>query len=498
MNPIGNAIGPLTLWTFDGKSFDMSNYAARRGTLLVILSSRSPATVEVVDTIARIAEKYRRKEILFVGLIPNDAEATDEWRAFYQRHDLRFPSYRDPGGKIAKRLHARVTPEAFLLDAQGVLVYRGGFHGDGAAEDLDATLAAFLRGEPIPKKTSRATGTPIQAEGTPADATDPTVPIAFSSEVIFEKIAWAPDHHCATLAEAPNGDLLCVWYGGPFECHDDEALYIARRKQGECAWSVPEKLVTGTFLHPPGNAVVFRLSPTRVAVAWDRMDEPRPIRSGRWGAGQLMIRYSDDSGVTWSEDTELRGLGGGLRNVPITLTTGELMLPVSGGKPAFLMTSNAGATWSRSGEIDKGGQPTVIERNDGSLLALLRNQPCILQSESRDRGRTWSPATPSALRCPGAGVAMYRLRNGHLVVVFNDSATERTPLSIALSVDEGATWKTPLELEPNPGEYSYPCVIKTSDDRIHVCYSFLRRTIKHVAMTEEWMHALASPEDRLG
>ena len=53
-------------------------------------------------------------------------------------------------------------------------------------------------------------------------------------------------------------------------------------------------------------------------------------------------------------------------------------------------------------------------------------------------------------------------------VVFNDSQTQRTPLSVARSLDEGRTWETPLHLESNPGEYSYPCVIQTGDGKIHV------------------------------
>jgi len=54
---------------------------------------------------------------------------------------------------------------------------------------------------------------------------------------------------------------------------------------------------------------------------------------------------------------------------------------------------------------------------------------------------------------------------GHLVLVFNDSEADRTPLSISRSLDEGRTWETPLKLESNPGEYSYPCVIQTTDSR---------------------------------
>ena len=82
---------------------------------------------------------------------------------------------------------------------------------------------------------------------------------------------------------------------------------------------------------------------------------------------------------------------------------------------------------------------------------------------------------------------MTRLADGNLVLVFNDSDSKRTPLSVARSLDEGRTWETPLHLESNPGEYAYPCVIQTSDGRIHVSYTFRRYAIKHVEFNEDWL-----------
>ena len=144
---------------------------------------------------------------------------------------------------------------------------------------------------------------------------------------------------------------------------------------------------------------------------------------------------------------------------------------------SFAGSRNHGQTWEHLGAVVTGGsQPTVVERADGSLLTLLRKGPRILQTESRDRGRTWSKRIATELKNPDAGIAMTRLRNGHLVLVFNDSETARTPLSIARSLDEGRTWLPPLALESNPGEYSYPCVIQASDGRIHITYTFRRYT----------------------
>jgi predicted neuraminidase len=88
---------------------------------------------------------------------------------------------------------------------------------------------------------------------------------------------------------------------------------------------------------------------------------------------------------------------------------------------------------------------------------------------------------------------MTKLANGHLVLVFNDSQTSRTPLSICRSLDEGRTWEKPLNLETNPGEYSYPCIIQSSDGKIQITYTYRRYAIKHVELNEEWLVHLQRP-----
>ncbi|MCL4219497.1 MAG: glycoside hydrolase, partial [Candidatus Hydrogenedentes bacterium] len=95
--------------------------------------------------------------------------------------------------------------------------------------------------------------------------------------------------------------------------------------------------------------------------------------------------------------------------------------------------------------------------------------------------------------CPGSGIAMTRLASGRIVLVYNDSVDERSPLSVAWSTDEGATWAEPLKLEANPGEYSYPCVTQSEDGKIHATYTFRRSSIKHVEFNEDWMDHLKRP-----
>jgi hypothetical protein len=60
----------------------------------------------------------------------------------------------------------------------------------------------------------------------------------------------------------------------------------------------------------------------------------------------------------------------------------------------------------------------------------------------------------------------------------------RTPLCLGISSDDGNSWKIAKVLEDNPGEYSYPSIIQSSDDTIHIVYTYKRTRIKHICLSE--------------
>ncbi len=483
-------IGPLPLETLDGDQMTMDNFPDKKGWVFVFLSARCPETEKHIRALEELHERYRFRQILMVGICSNPEESGEELRTFCQRRGVRFPVYRDPDGKVAGKFAATVTPEAFVLDSEGEILFRG-----GPGEPLEDAVALAQKGREIEITKTEAVGTPIDQPGAKREIDDPYGTIHFSSELIFGKAGDAAAHHCSTLTEAPNGDLLCLWYGGSYESADDQSLFLSRRKKGERTWSEPETLIRNS-LRPPGNALIFTGPQDRIWVLWGRMDAVRPIRRGSgWTECTLMYRTSGDNGMTWSEDApfpweERRALP---RNLPIQLKGGDFLLPLTGkgtnGKYGAMaaITSDGGESWKPSMAHSGVSQPTIIQREDGSLLSYLRTEPRIKMSESQDGGFTWSEPAPTDLNCPGAGITMTQLDNGNLVLVFNDSEDERTPLSIALSRDEGKTWQTPLHLESNPGPYSYPCVMQSSDGLIHITYTFRRYSIKHVEMNENWL-----------
>jgi predicted neuraminidase len=482
-------IGPVELLRLDGSRLTMKNYAEHRATVVLFLSTRCSASESARETIRGL---NRRRGVMFVGVFPNPAENGTEVRDYCQASRYSFPCYRDPQKTAVRQFGAVVTPQAFVLDRTGTLRY------GGALDGLTQALADMMADRPVATASVPPQGTPIDKPGAARPIEDLFSPISFSSELIFEKIPGAPSHHCSSIAEAANGDLLVTWYGGSYESSDDEALFMARRKKGERSWSKPEMLLRNPE-QPVGNAVIFVDSLKRVWIVWGRMEASQPLmRNSGWSETRLMYRVSEDNGRTWSQDKlfPLDTTGWLPRNLPITISTGELVLPLSDERNdndlSFVVsTHDNGATWTRSKNMpnaDRSGeQPTVVQRRDGSLLAFLRTRPLLLTSESIDRGMTWSQAKPTEFKCPDAAISMRALRNGNIVFAWNNQENARSPLHIARSVDDGKTWSRPLMLESNPGEFSYPSVFQTGDGKIHVIYTYRRYSIKHVEFDESWL-----------
>ena len=179
------------------------------------------------------------------------------------------------------------------------------------------------------------------------------------------------------------------------------------------------------------------------------------------------------------------------------------------------ITDDWGGTWHTSAPLLGAGniQPSIVERRDGSLYTLMRdNGPPpgrLHQSESRDRGETWSPVTKSELLNPGSGAEVIRLKNGHWALVGNDTEKGRHSLALQISEDEGRTWRWKRHLEyrppgPEAGSFHYPSLLQARDGSLHVSYSYhladkylpkdvdgdpAAKSIKHARFNEAWVMA---------
>ena len=324
------------------------------------------------------------------------------------------------------------------------------------------------------------------------------------SEFIYE-VAPTPSCHASTLAETPQG-LVAAWFGGSYEKHPDVGIWFARRTpQG---WSTPREVANGVqyvgveasadpkqkrsaeastptmHRHPCWNPILFQ-APGGPLLLFFKCG---PSPSTWWG----MLTESTDGGETWSLARRLpEGIAGPVKNKPILLDDGRLLCPTSseddGWRVHFEWTSDWGRTWFRTGPINDGKdigaiQPSILTHKNGRLQALGRSQQGrIFETWSSDAGRSWTPLRLTTLPNPNAGTDAVTLADGRQLLVYNHTPRGRTPLNVAVS-DDGVAWHAALTLETEPGEYSYPAVIQTSDRRVHITYTWKRQRVKHVVL----------------
>ena len=314
-----------------------------------------------------------------------------------------------------------------------------------------------------------------------------------------------PQCHASTIVETGSG-LVAAWFGGRHEKSNDVGIWISLH-DGK-GWGRPTRVASGAEEedreYPCWNPVLFQ--PKASA---DRSGEPPlllfykvgPSPSKWWGV--MMI--SRDGGRTWQnrrklgKEARIGHLVGPVKNKPIQLKDGSLLCGSSsehdGWRVHFERTKDLGKTWEVIGPIHDGKefgaiQPSILTYAGGRMQILCRSrQGVITESWSGDGGHTWGRMQATELPNPSAGTDAVTLRDGRQLLVYNHTTRRSTPrnremLNVSVSKD-GKRWDMVMTLEQKKGEFSYPAVIQTGDGRVHITYTYLRRSLKHVVLDPE-------------
>ena len=303
--------------------------------------------------------------------------------------------------------------------------------------------------------------------------------------------------HCSVITELDNGDVLVGYYAGAGEARPDAAWVFARRTKKSTGFE-PLQVVANSQGKPEGNGIAFQNAQGDVVLLYNtmqgRLDGPHGP-GVRWRTCDLRKRISHDRGQTWSDVEMIDAEWGHVpRCKPIRLRSGIILFGTEydDGNSRIWQSEDEGKTWQVIGKIqgEQNQHPTLLERTDGSILALLRpcgGQGCILQSESFDEGATWSPAQRTDLASPFAALDAVKLADGRFVVAWNSNPEARNPLTLALSEDEGKTWSHRRDLVIGEGSFHYPAIIQTNDGVLHVSFTNNRQWIDHIALSVEWI-----------
>ncbi|MCA9078344.1 MAG: exo-alpha-sialidase [Planctomycetaceae bacterium] len=215
----------------------------------------------------------------------------------------------------------------------------------------------------------------------------------------------------------------------------------------------------------------------------------------------VFLKRSTDNGETWSEQVQVSEPGWYCNNADraMRLSTGRVLIPAhgpfekeyvggttyrGGDLHSFVFYSDDGfRTWKRSSDsMTAPGrgchEPTIVELNDGRLMCFLRNtNECLYRSYSDDGGEHWSTPQPTELPAPESPSCVKRIPGtGDLLLVWNNVASKsnwpRTPLTAALSHDEGETWKHYQDIDNRSNfDAAYPSVTFVGDEVLIAYYT---------------------------
>lgn len=308
----------------------------------------------------------------------------------------------------------------------------------------------------------------------------------FCEEKIFESIPGKTGHHCATITAFDDGELLAAWYSyeGPGEL-SGSAIYMSRKYPDDDNWSKPTLIAKHS--EKDGNPVLYSEG--------DRVWLFQAVTPFGWDTAHIIMKFSEDRGHSWSDDIDISKIYGlNVKYPPVRVANGKLLLGAYDeiSDRSVFFASDDGNHWDFLSAIEsKPGniQPSIVKLQNDRLLAVMRNVKggWLWVSASDDNGKHWSPPKNSGFPNPGSAAEIYRLENGHLILIYNDSNTARRPLTIALSEDEGQSWLYKKNIAQGEQKYSYPSCIQTPDKLIHIVYTHNRDSIHHVTLNERWI-----------
>jgi hypothetical protein len=211
---------------------------------------------------------------------------------------------------------------------------------------------------------------------------------------------------------------------------------------------------------------------------------------------------------SWSQPRHIAN--GVMINKPIVLSNGDWLFAVHDRKSVetgllkAVVSEDNGRTFKVRGEFEVSHElhaiePMAVERKDGSIWMLTRTGDAgdmetpqgISEIFSTDRGATWSPPKPSAIKHTASRFYIGRLQSGNLLLVKHSGIDvdltsvgrkQRRELTAFISQDDGRSWSKGLMIDERVG-CSYPDAQQASDGTIYLVWDFNRSKDQEILLT---------------
>jgi len=161
MLALGSKAPDFRLPDTEGKTVSLADFRDAPALLVIFLCNHCPYVKHVRHELAKLARDYQAKGVGAVGISANDVLSHPDDRPEMMAREkaevgYTFPYLYDESQAVAKAYQAACTPDFYVFDRGGTLVYRGQMDesrpGNGkpvTGKDLRAALDAVLAGQPV-------------------------------------------------------------------------------------------------------------------------------------------------------------------------------------------------------------------------------------------------------------------------------------------------------------------------------------------------------------
>ena len=355
--------------------------------------------------------------------------------------------------------------------------------------------------------------------------------------------------HAASLVELSDGRIRAFWFAGSREGAQDVEIRSAVFDPASNRWGAEQSIANRVdtqrslfrYVKKLGNPVALRATDGTLWLFYVT------VSLGGWAGSSITAITSADDGASWSSARRLitspfLNISTLVKGMPFNYDDGSIGLPVYhefiGKFGELLHISKAGTIIDKirlsSGNISL--QPVVLIKSPQQALALMRDAGAspkrVIATATDDAGQHWSAPIKSALPNPDAAISGVVLPDGRILLALNDTEQGRDVLSLVISSDGGAIWKSLYRLEDQRGqpteqarykqvaaelarttddgitdaadyarsaqrnkcdaqgcgfEFSYPYLIQAHNGDFHLVYTWNRSFIKHVRFSRAWL-----------
>lgn len=170
---IGGTMENFSLPDGTGTMKTLNDLKGKNGAVIMFVSSQCPVVKAYNERMNEIAADYAAKGITFIGINSNVTEMEKAeakpvgWVKDHIAATYKFTVLFDKGNVFANKLGASVTPEAYFVDANNVLMYHGAIDNDRSGSNittpyLRTAFDAALAGKKIERTSANAFGCTIK------------------------------------------------------------------------------------------------------------------------------------------------------------------------------------------------------------------------------------------------------------------------------------------------------------------------------------------------